>query len=374
MLSWAEPTGPGVPGAPGLLGGPARPGGHLARWWWWAVAVVSAVAVQDTLRWRDTLHPDWLIARAAGAALYGSDGLRVYATHPRAQMGPLALALALLTRPAYLVLVAALLGPVLLLLAGAGLAANRAGWTRRSLLVAGAGAALAVVPWTQLAWKGHADDALVLLGIAVLALGLYRPSGGTWPGPRVLVVAGIAIAVAGKPTGVVLVPVSALAGLEVLATTLLAVLAIWAPFALVDLPGLLAAGRGVMTVGRGSLPSVLGVRVGAAPPSWVRIGQLLGGLALAGLGAARRRPLEGVAAAFCLRALMDPNPAPAYSTPLVLLAVALDAGRPVPSVTVLAAASFWLSQPVLDGGPGGYRLAALGALLAVLVARISRAG
>ena len=363
MLSWAERSGPAAPDH-------ARPHARLPGAWRLAVAAVTSVAVLDSLRRRDTVHPDWLIARAAGSALFGSDGLRVYATHPRAQMGPLALSLAQLPRPVYVVVVAALLGPVLLLLADAGLAANQAGWSRRSLLVAGAGAALAVVPWTQLAWKGHADDALVLLGIAVLACGLYRPAGRAGPGRTALVVAGIAIAVAGKPTGIVLVPVSALAGPAALAGTLVAVLAVWAPFALADLPGLLAAGRGVMTVGRGSLPSVVGVRVGAPPPGWVRVGQLLGGLAMTGLGAARRRPLEGIAAAFCLRALLDPNPAPAYSIPLVVLAVALDAGRRAPGATVLAAASFWLSQPVLDGGPGGYRLAALGALLALLLSRI----
>jgi hypothetical protein len=369
MVSWAEPDRPGTLDQP--LGGPAATA-RAALVWRLVAAGAAGVAVLDALRWRDTLHPDWLIARGAGSAMLGADGLRVYATHPRAQMGPLALVLALLPRPVYLVLVAAAIGPVLVLLADAGLAANRARWTRRSVPVAAAGAALAVVPWTQLAWKGHADDALVLLGVAVLVTGLCRPAGRR---RAALVVAGVVVAVAGKPTGLALLPVSALAGPGVLAATGLAATAIWAPFAVADLPGLLAAGRGVMTVAPGSLPSVARARTGGPPPVWVRAGQLAGGLALAGLGAARRRPSEGIAAAFCLRALLEANPAPAYSIPLVLLAIAVDAGRRVPWATGLAAASFWLSQPVLDGGPGGYRLAALAALLTFLVARIfSRAG
>jgi hypothetical protein len=131
-------------------------------------------------------------------------------------------------------------------------------------------------------------------------------------------------------------------------------------------PGaLIAAGRGVMTVAPGSLPDYLSVDVGSAPPAWIRPVQLAAGLAATAAGVVRDRPLEGLLLCFTVRALVDPNPAPAYSIPLVVIAMAVDTRYARPVTLPLAAASFWLSQPVLDGGTGLLRLVVL-VVLAVL--------
>ena len=54
-------------------------------------------------------------------------------------------------------------------------------------------------PWAQLAWKGHADDALVLVGAAVMVTALTAKR-HRWLLP------GWVIAVAGKPTALALAP------------------------------------------------------------------------------------------------------------------------------------------------------------------------
>jgi hypothetical protein len=61
--------------------------------------------------------------------------------------------------------------------------------------------------------------------------------------------------------------------------------------------------------------------------------------------------------------VLEPNPAPAYSISLVAVALFVDAGRRVPLATVLAAASFWTSQAVLQGGSGWPRVLSLMALV-----------
>ena len=68
----------------------------------------------------------------------------------------------------------------------------------RRLTVVRGGVAV-VVPWSQLAWKGHGDDALVLLGTALVIRSLAAGSrNGQW--------LGLAVALLGKPTAVVLLP------------------------------------------------------------------------------------------------------------------------------------------------------------------------
>jgi hypothetical protein len=326
-------------------------------WPYLGAAVVTAWVLAVSWRWHSFIHPDWKIARAAAHTLTSSRALDTYSLHPRAQMGPAALLLALLPHDLYVVLVALLAFPVLLCSI---LAAPHdvAGSPRRWLTPAVAGAAV-IVPWSQLAWKGHADDALVLLG-AALMLYAYRAR-RPW-----LNLSGLLIAMAGKPTALVLLPLLGLGGSAVLAAGFAGTAVIWGPFLLADPHGLLAAGRGVMPVGHGSAPNLLGYRPGSPIPTWVRPLQLGAGLLAAAWGRVRNLPAEGVVIALAVRALLDTNPAPAYSIPLVVLAVFCDLQRTWPLLTVLASVGFWLSQPVLDGGPGWPRLAAL--LLLILTA------
>lgn len=324
-------------------------------WSGWLLLVVSLTLVQ-AWRWRGPVHPDWLIARSAGDDLLSARGLLVYADNPRAQMGPLALVLAQMPRMAYLVLVAVAVGVFLGLVALAADLPTRAG----ARAAAAVGGGLLVAPWTQLAWKGHADDALVLLGAAWLLLALARRR-------RVQAVAALALAMLGKPTALVLTPLM-LVEAQLAIAGALAVLAVWGPFLAADASAMLSAGRGVMPVGAGSLPDVVGHRTGEPIPAWVRGTQLVGGLGATLLGVLRQRPAEGLLLAFTVRAAVETNPAPAYSIPLVALAILPDIRRGYPLLAPLAALTFWLSQPVLDGGPGWPRLVALAALTAATLA------
>ena len=328
--------------------------------WLAAVSLVTAVTVMDSFHWVRTIHPDLLIAQSAGRYLLTPHALHVYASHPQAQMGPGALLLSLLPRPVYLLLGGVLLAPVVLQLADAGLAIARQRWTWPKMLVAALAAGCCVVPWSQLVWKGHLDDALVLVGASMVL-----PS---WTArPRWWRLAGIGIAALGKPTALILLGLTVSWELPMMLAAVLIFALVWAPFVLADPSAFLAAGGGVMPVAHGSLPAYLGCHLGGKAPAWIRIGQLGGGPAVAALLALRGRPAHALAAAFCLRALLDPNPAPAYSISIVVLALAVDCGRTIPWATALAAASFWLSEPVLHGGTGAYRLTVLAALLTALI-------
>ncbi|MGN6244910.1 MAG: hypothetical protein ACTHQ3_14750 [Motilibacteraceae bacterium] len=299
------------------------------------------------------VHPDWLLARAAARDLAGPHLWHLYALHPRAQMGPAALLLALLPRPIYVVLVA---GLVVVPLAAARTTRSRAGLPAR---LVGAVVGVSLVPaWSQLAWKGHADDALVLVGAALLLHALRTGHRGVAAGAAVL-------AVLAKPTGLVLLA-AVPPGAPLAAALALSALG-WSPFVLGELPQFLAAGRGVMAVGRGSLPGYLGHRVGSAEPVWVRPVQLLGGT-VAVLWSARSRAVgHGLVLAVALRALVEVNPAPAYSVSVLVLAGLLLALEGDLLIALCAAASFWTAQPVLDGHSGLPRLLALSAVVVLAV-------
>jgi hypothetical protein len=342
---------------------PARPraGQHFRLM---TLALVAAVTVADSVRWLRVVHPDWLIARAAGRTLLSGDGLSTYRLHPTAQMGPLALALAQLPRLAYVVLTAGALGLCLYWLTDAAVP-DPATWSGPRLLMLAAGGVLVVAPWAQLAWKGHADDALVLLGGALAARSWVRRR-------TVAGLVGIGIAVAGKPTGLALLPFALTSPLEGAAALTLTA-AIWGPFLLAQPTALLHAGKGIMPVAPGSLPAYLGLPNHSAAPSWVRGAELIAGLASSTVGVLRRHPLEGLLLGFTVRALIEPNPAPAYSIPLVVIAVAVDLRYRIPWTLPPAAASFWLSQPVLDGGPGWFRLTALAMLGVACLALLNSA-
>jgi hypothetical protein len=307
-------------------------------------------------RWVWFVHPDWEIARRAGRTLLSADGLSVYARHPRAQMGPLALLAAQLPHRVYVPVIAATVGLFLAWALDAALPGTR---SLRQYAVAVACSLLLIVPWSQLAWKGHADDALVLLGAAwclrALRLGRTRSA-----------VVGFAVAVASKPTGVVLLPLL-LSSVPAATAAAAITAAVWLPFLVADPHALLHAGHGVMTVAHGSFPAMLGYPVGAAPPWWVRVGQLGLGLAAVAWGTRVGKPALGVLFAFAIRAALDPDPAPAYCIGLVGLALIPDAAEDLPVFCGLASAAFWLSQPVLDGAPAWPRATALAGLTVAIV-------
>lgn len=307
----------------------------------WLVLMISTVV--ESWRWRGPVHPDWLIARRAAHSLFGQDGFNVYAVHPDAQMGPLALALSLLPRHLYLVLVAASV-----IFCFLPLASREFHWTGKRRAIAVLSILTVPFAWSQLAWKGHADDALVSIGLCWMALG-----------SRSLKPWGFALAIAGKPTALVALPFVLVEGMQVAMTALLLTGLVWTPFLFADAHALLRAGKGIMPVGRGSLSDFLGYAPGSRIPIWVRPAQLIAGLVATSAASLAKRPLEGLVAAFSCRALVETNPAPAYSIPIVIFAAMSDLQRNRWALLPLSLLGFFASQPVLDGSSGLPRLVAL---------------
>jgi hypothetical protein len=237
-------------------------------------------------------------------------------------------------------------------------------WVRQVLLWVGG--LIAAAAWTQLTWTGHADDALVLVGIFGCVWGMLRRH------PAVAL-AGCAIAFLGKPTAVALLAVTAPLPELFVACCAIAT-AIWLPFLLADVRGFLGAGRGIMPVGPDSLANLLGYRVGAPIPFWVRPIQLVLAPAVAVLAGLRARPWDALLWVFAVRALVETNPAPNYAIPLVLLAIPADLEERLPLGVGLAGLAWWFSAGVPSGAPGEPRLLALGLLIAVVSVRIWRRG
>ena len=256
----------------------------------------------------------------------------MYAHRPEAQVGPLALVLTALPRPLFVALVCSMFLGVLL-------AARRLGVPERTILVLGS---IGSIVWALSAVGGHVDDQLVVLGAALMIVGIreHRPSAVGW---------GFVLALAGKPTGVVLAPLLLGLGWPTLLGAAAGVAALWAPFVLADVGGFFGAGQGIVTVQPWSTPFMLGEPVGEAFPEWVRPVQLVGGLILCAVVARRNGPAAAVIAALAFRAFLEPGAWPSYSNALVVLVLLLP-GRRVP-LGFLAVGS-WLAGWLLIASPG----------------------
>lgn len=302
-------------------------------------------------------HPmsDWDFARAGADRLL--DGhLTVYADLPKVQMGPLALLLAgLLPGPVYMAFVAAWL-PVVLWLVVLPLAP-----TRRTYMKAAGIGMLVAWPWAAFGVQGHADDALVAAG-AVGMVTAIRTRHGRW------FVIAFLVAVAGKPTAVLLLP------LALLHSRRTAVVAaglgglVWAPFVLSDVSGFLAAGRGQGDLWAWSLADLLGGVPHSGFPDWLRPVQLVGGAALCAVIAHRRGAAAALLAVVAFRVLAEPATWNYYSSSVVVAAVVLDMhrGARIPWATLLAFVSFFAAvEPPLSSTQGLVRLSCLFAVLAI---------
>jgi hypothetical protein len=309
------------------------------------VALVALVTVVDAWTWRWFVHPDLGIAQRAAGVLFSGDWYRTYLEVPRAQMGPLSIAASRLPHDGYVVLVAALVLPFLAL-AAAPLRGRRGD---RLWLLACWGL---VVPWAQFAWKGHADDALVLVCAALVVHALDRGAR-----PRVLL-ALWAVALLAKPTAVVFLPL-VVSSAESLALAAAVFVLLWLPFAGASPSGFLDAAKGVMQV---SPHSLWGETIGldGPPPVWLRPVQLGASLAAAAWATVRRAPAVALLLAFTVRSMTEMNPAPSYAASVVALALLADARSRWPPVlfTLPALAAFWTSQPALEGASGWPRILA----------------
>lgn len=287
---------------------------------------------------------DVLIGLAAGRELLHGH-LSVYADIPGAQMGPLSLLLAgALPRGVYVALTCALLAVFLLLVERA------ADWSPRRLMFAGV---LLTAPWAFYAAEGHIDDALVLVAAAGILSSLREER---HEAAAMFAVLGLAA----KPTAVIALPLLLLASRRALLLAVAGGALVWAPFALADFHGFLAAGHGIAYVQPHSLPGLLGAPAYTGFPGWVRPVQLLVGLALTGLAARRIGAAQALLLAFVVRVALEPGAWPSYTSSLIGLALLVDSRRTIPAATACAAAAWAVgfSHP-LDLSRGVLRLVLL---------------
>lgn len=300
---------------------------------------------------------DWHIARAAGDYLLAGH-LDVYAAMPKAQMGPVPLVLAgALPGPAYLMVVSALVGVVLVL------AISYGGQTGRRYAVVAGGGMLLAWPWAAYGVQGHADEALVILGGAGMVLAFERRR-AAW-----LCVAFL-VAIAAKPTAVILLPLVFLRSRQAGLAALVGTAVIWLPFFLADPYGFLAAGRGPGDLWPGSLQAMLGGEPYTGFPAWVRPVQLVGGLVLCLVLARFRGAAAAVVGVLAFRTLLEPGAWNYYGTGIAAAGLMFDVRRfRAPVVTALGFVSFAtvLDTPISATGAPIRILALVAALVLVCV-------
>jgi hypothetical protein len=315
------------------------------------IVLVALATVLNAWTWRWFVHPDTRIAQRASDVLLSADWYRTYLEVPQAQMGPLSIAVSRLPHDLYVVLVAGL-GLPFLALAAAALPGRR-----RDHLWHAACFGL-IVPWSQFAWKGHADDALVLLAAALLLHALDRRAGAG------VVLTLWAVALLAKPTAVLFLPL-VVTSAGTMASAGLVFAFVWLPFVWDSPTGFLRAAKGIMQVSPHSLWGELGLAAGP-PPAWLRPVQLGASLAAA-WATARRAPAVALLLAFTVRSMAEMNPAPSYAGSVVALALLADArsARPPVLFSIPALAAFWTSQPALEGASGWPRILAHLAVIAL---------
>ena len=336
----------------------------------------------DLLLGRRTQLPSATVAGVSQLST-ASGALHLYAHYPQIQVGPLALGLIALVRALagpYGRLATVALGTLLCVPAVrlvVSTSARLRGPTReRAAFVLVGGTALLAV-WTQATLTyGHVDDALVLLFSALAVSAVARGDG------RLLGLA-IALAVAAKPTGLVLLPlllaVSGRRRLEAAVIGGLGVAAAWLPFVLAD-PRTLAAGSPTIITAQATALHVLGLH---GYLTWVRAVQLAVSVAAGVVAVRRGRWTAALLVASAGRLLLEPGAVSYYTAGVVLGALvweALSARRPRGLVTAAVCAAVYLVpyqavysllsyRPLLTGPLDGWlRLAVCVAVLAAVLA------
>jgi hypothetical protein len=308
-------------------------------------------------------HPvsDWSLAARAGHYMLQGH-LDVFVQMPKVQMGPLALAIAgAVSGQVYMAVVCGFL-PLLLWLVTRSHAP-----TRPLYKVALVGGVMLAWPWAAYGVQGHADDAIMMLGAAVMVTAVLKRAAVPLLSTEVVLVSGFLLAIAAKPVAILLLPLvfanSRRAGL----LTILGTGVIWAPFALPHSEGFLAAGAGQGDLWPYSAIDLLGGQPHTGYPAWVRPTQLIGGLILCWVLARRCGPAAAVAGVLGFRVLLEPGTWNYYSTAIIVAGLMLDLqrGYRFPWATSLAFCSFaaTIGLPPLSLGQGLLRLAALSGVL-----------
>ena len=319
-------------------------------------------------------------------------GLHLYANYPEMQFGPLTLFLIAAVRAVsgpYGRVVTITLGTLLCVPAVWLVQSAAARWRpealgvqqRAVLTLVGGCSVLAV--WTQATLRyGHVDDALVLFFSALAVWAVVRGDG------LVLGIA-LALAVAAKPTGLVLLPlllvVTGRQRIIALAVTGVGILVAWLPYVLAD-PQTLHAGSPVIETAQATALHVLGLH---GYLGWVRPVQLGLSLAVGVIAVLRGRWTAAVLAGSAGRLLLEPGAASYYTAGIVLGALiweAFSAPRPRGLVTAAACAVVYLVpfqavysllpyRPLLTGPLDGWiRLVSCTAVLLAVVLVPRRVG
>lgn len=321
-----------------------------------------------------------------------SGGLHLYAHYPEMQFGPLTLFLIAALRAAtgpYGREVTVTLGTLLCVPAVWLVQSAADRWRpeahdlrqRAVLTVVGGSALLAV--WTQATLRyGHVDDALVLFFSALAVWALARGDG-------LLLGVALALAVAAKPTGLVLLPlllvVTGRARIVAAAVAAAGFLVAWLPYVLAD-PQTLHAGSPVIETAQATALHVLGLH---GYLGWVRPVQLGLSLAVGVAAVLRGRWTAAILAASAGRLLLEPGAVSYYTAGIVLGALtweAFSAPRPRGLVTAAACAVVYLVpfqavysllpyRPLLTGPLDGWiRLVSCTAVIVAIIAVPRKAG
>lgn len=326
----------------------------------WALVLPGTIAVALSMTVGEPTF-DWRFA-ISGAHYLLSGHLSVYADMPQVQMGPLSLLLAgVLPGPVYLVAMCALLPLMLWMMTLPCPPSNR------TYGLALTGGLLLAWPWAVFAVQGHGDDALVMVGVVAMVLGCKS-------GREAWVIAGFLVAIAGKPTAILFLPLAFVLSRRAGILAAVGGGMLWAPFVLANVPGFLAAGRGQGKISSFSVPDLLGGVPYGAFPAWVRPAQLIGGAALCIFLARRSGPAAAVAGVFALRVLLEPATWNYYSTAVIAAAILLDLNfyRRMPWGTLLAFVSFIVAFNTPAGMvPGVVRIVSLTGVLILSFARRS---
>jgi hypothetical protein len=301
----------------------------MRRWLdqhWHLTFALGVVIVGGAIRIMTDDGDSWGYFETAARGLFGADGLHLFAHHPELQFGPLAVLVAegfRIVGRAHTVLlveialVALLMAPIIFIdriAIALHVDADRRRWCI-------ALASLVLVPaWLEIAvGTAHLDDGLVLtasLG-AVAAVAYRRP-----------VLAGLALGLAidAKPWAVLFVPVlfalPSGSRRSALVTAALTTAGAWMPFVIAD-HHTLGAVHFTIRNSQGSALRWLGVHT-PRTPSWDRLAQMAGGIAIASVAVVRRRWSAVLLAGVAVRLLLDPGINRYYTVGLIIAALLVD--------------------------------------------------
>jgi hypothetical protein len=286
---------------------------------------------------------DWDLFTDVARAMFGTDGLSVFVTHPDVQTGPITLVLARMLSftprngfVACTVLCAAL-GLVAIRCVEKGRHPDRTADPQGSELTVLLGGLIVVFWWAKLGGYGHLDDALVLAAAAVALLKVRQ-------GRPLIAAVLIGLAIATKPWAVILVPLTLGAvgspwqrlRFPLLANAVGALF--WLPFFIAE-PHTLKAMRPTVNVAPDSVLQLFGMS-NESIPAWLRGAQLLGALGLATVAVWRGRVGGVLLVAIAFRMMTDPGTWGYYTAGFMLGALAWDLYETtsiVPTTTVIAA-------------------------------------